>query len=53
MLGPDVNESYQKKYDKMMAGPNKFKPGDIITDFNHTPSESRRHAKISKRSNNE
>ena len=33
MLGPDVNESYQKKYDDMMAGPNKFKPGDIITDF--------------------
>jgi hypothetical protein len=33
MLGPDVNEAYQQKYDKMMAGPNKFKPGDIITDF--------------------
>jgi len=33
MLGPDVNEFYQKKYDDMMAGPNKFKHGDIITDF--------------------
>ena len=33
MLGPDVNETYQKKYDAMMAGPNKFKQGDIITDF--------------------
>lgn len=33
MLGPDVNEAYQQKYDKMMASPNKFKPGDIITDF--------------------
>jgi hypothetical protein len=33
MLGPDENEYYQEKYDKMMAGPNKFKPGDIITDF--------------------
>ncbi len=37
MLGPEENRINQERYDKMMDGPNKFKPGNIITNFIDNP----------------